>query len=244
MSTTSKPLTLYKFGEGFGLPDLSPFVVKLETYLRFTAIPYEVKPGDPRKAPKKKLPYVVDDGVSLADTRLIIEHLETKRGASLDARLTPKERAVSVAFQSMLDEHFYWVLVYERWTSEANWERFLLPYVKQMAGKGGVPGPMTGFVAGIVRKGMLKQLHAQGTGRFTSAELVPVGERIVAALAEQIGDGPFVFGAEPAIVDASAYAFLSGLLDPPLESAVKDAASRRSNLRAYVDRIKDRYWRS
>ena len=58
-------LTVYKFGSAWGHPDVSPFVVKLETYLRLAAIPYEAKVGDPRKAPKKKIPYVVDDGVVL-----------------------------------------------------------------------------------------------------------------------------------------------------------------------------------
>jgi Glutathione S-transferase N-terminal domain len=47
-------VTLYKFIPAWGLPDLSPFCVKLETYLRLAKIPYETQVGDPRKAPKKK----------------------------------------------------------------------------------------------------------------------------------------------------------------------------------------------
>ena len=91
---------------------------------------------------------------------------------------------------------------------------------------------------------MLKQLFAQGTGRHAAAEVGRIGERIVGALAEQIGDGPFFFGAEPSTIDATVYAFASGLLDTPFEGPVRDAAARRENLRAYVDRIKERCWAS
>ena len=73
-------LTVYKFGPAWGTPDISPFVVKLETYLRLAGIPYDTKPGDPRKAPKRKIPYIVDDGTVVGDSRFIVEHLETKRG--------------------------------------------------------------------------------------------------------------------------------------------------------------------
>ena len=234
-------LTVHRFGPAWGIPDISPFVVKLETYLRLAGIPYEAKVGDPRKAPKKKIPYVVDDGVVLGDTRFIIEHLETKRGISLDARLTPRDRALATSFQSMLEEHLYWVVVYERWQIEANWARFA-PTMRQLLGGAGVPGPMTGLVAALARKGMLKQLHAQGTGRHSPAEVGRIGERIVSALAEQIGEGPFFFGAEPATVDATAYAFVLGVLEAPFDGPVRDAAVRKENLKAYVARVRQRCW--
>jgi glutathione S-transferase len=236
-------VTVYKFGPAWGMPDLSPFVVKIETYLRLAGIPYETKVGDPRKAPKKKIPYIADDGVVVADTRFIVEHLETKRGISLDARLTPRERAIAAAFQSMLEEHLYFVMVYERWQLDANWAR-LAPTLQKILAGVGVPGPMTGLVSGMARKQMLKSLGAQGTGRHSPPEVGRIGERLVGALAEQIGDGPFFFGAEPATIDAAAYAFGSGLLETPFEGPVRDAAVRKQNLKAYVDRIKLRYWAS
>jgi glutathione S-transferase len=234
-------LTVYKFGPAWGMPDLSPFVVKLETYLRLAGIPYETKLADPRKAPKKKIPYITDDGVVLGDTRFIIEHLETKRGVSLDARLTPRERAVAAAFQSMLEEHLYFVMVHERWQLDPSWAR-LAPVLQKILAGVGVPGPMTAIVGSLARKQMLKTLAVQGTGRHSPAEVGRIGERLVGALAEQLGEGPFFFGAEPATIDATAYAFASGLLEAPFEGPVRDAALRKPSLKAYVDRIKQRYW--
>jgi glutathione S-transferase len=236
-------LTIHKFGAAWGLPDISPFVVKLETYMRMAGIPYETKQGDPRRAPKKKIPYVVDDDVVLGDSRFIIEHLETKRGISLDARLTPRERAIATAFQSMLEEHLYYVLLYERWQLDANWER-LVPTVGQLLKGAGVPGPMRGLVSAMARKQTLKTLFAEGTGRHSPAEVGRIGERMIGALAEQIGDGPYFFGAEPSTIDATAYAFAIAFIEAPFEGPVRDAAVRRANLKAYVGVMKQRYWAS
>ncbi len=237
--------TVYKFGPAWGMPDLSfPFVVKLETYLfasrgSHTRIKLRF---DPRKAPKKKIPYITDDGVVLGDTRFIIEHLEIE-ARRLARRRCPTlgERAVAAAFQSMLEEHLYFVMVHERWQLDPSWAR-LAPVLQKILAGVGVPGPMTAIVGSLARKQMLKTLAVQGTGRHSPAEVGRIGERLVGALAEQLGEGPFFFGAEPATIDATAYAFASGLLEAPFEGPVRDAALRKPSLKAYVDRIKQRYW--
>ena len=57
-------MIVYKFGDGSGAmpPDLSPFVVKLETWLRLSGIPYEGRIGNLNAMPKKKLPVAEIDG--------------------------------------------------------------------------------------------------------------------------------------------------------------------------------------
>ena len=51
-------MIVYKFGDGAGAmpPDLSPFVVKLETWLRLSNIPYEGRIGNlnPQSVLRKK----------------------------------------------------------------------------------------------------------------------------------------------------------------------------------------------
>jgi glutathione S-transferase len=234
-------LTVYKFAPAWGLPDISPFVVKLETWLRLAGVPYETKPGDPRKAPKKKMPYIVDDAVTMGDTRFIIEHLTAKHGVQLDARLTPAQRAIATAFQSMLEEHLYWVVVYERWQLDENWARYT-PTMRSIIHGAGVPGLLVGAITSQARKGMVTQLFNQGTGRHTRAEIARVGEELVEAAAQQLGDGPYFFGAEPATIDASMYAFTTILLDAPFEGPVRTAGQKHANLRAYVDRMRAKYW--
>ncbi len=56
-------ITLYQFPAAFGLPNASPFCMKVETYLRMAGIAYAPRYGMYQlRAPKKKLPYIDDGG--------------------------------------------------------------------------------------------------------------------------------------------------------------------------------------
>ncbi len=79
-------ITLQSFGPAFGLPDPSPFVTKVEVLLKMAGLPYEVDTGGLKKAPKGKLPYIVDDGQIVADSPLIRWHLEKKYRVVLCSR--------------------------------------------------------------------------------------------------------------------------------------------------------------
>ena len=110
-------LKLYQFASGIGgLPNPSPFCMKLETYLRLAGLPYVVHTVKGRPASGTgKAPYIDIDGKIMADSGLIIDHLERTNGHRLDGRLTLAQRAESLAIQRMLEEHLYWVMVYGRW---------------------------------------------------------------------------------------------------------------------------------
>ena len=61
------PIKLFQFPRMFGIPNVSPFCCKLETWLRIAKVPYEVvDTPDPRKGPKGKLPFIEDGGVRIA----------------------------------------------------------------------------------------------------------------------------------------------------------------------------------
>ena len=64
-------ITLYGFRSAFGLPDLSPFVTKVETYFHMAGVPFEKKTGDQRKAPRGK--FMVATGVRSTGTRWLSE---------------------------------------------------------------------------------------------------------------------------------------------------------------------------
>src|SRR6266536_5185281 len=94
--TAHPPIKLFQFPRIFGIPNVSPFCCKLETWLRIAGIPYEVvDTPDPRKGPKGKLPFIEDAGVRIADTSLIVDHLVMTRGVDPDARLDASQRAIA-----------------------------------------------------------------------------------------------------------------------------------------------------
>jgi Glutathione S-transferase N-terminal domain len=112
-------ITLYAFGPAAGLPDFSPFVTKAEVLLKMSGLPYGTDTTGFRKAPKGKLPYIVDDGEIVADSTFRW-HLEHKYRVDFDIGLTPEQRAIAWAFEKTAEDNLYWVMVDLRWTDDEN----------------------------------------------------------------------------------------------------------------------------
>lgn len=229
-------ITLYGFGPAFGLPDPSPFVTKAETLLKMAAVPYRTAPGNLRKAPKGKLPYIDDDGAVIADSTFIRWHLETKYGLALDQSLSSAERAVAWAFEKMIEEHLYWAFVHARWVDDANFDRGPRQFFAA------VPAPMRPLVIAVVRRSVRRDLHAQGLSRHSADELLRLGTRSIDAVADYLGSKPFFMGDEPTAVDATVFAFMAGALCPQFVTPLRTAAERHDNLRGYVGRMAARWF--
>jgi glutathione S-transferase len=229
-------ITLYGFGPGFGLPDPSPFVMKVEVLLKMAGLPYRVDTTGFRKAPKGKLPYIDDDGEIIADSTFIRWHLEAKHGVDFDRGLSPEQKAIAWAFEKMAEDNLYWVLIDARWTDDDNFDKGPRTFLEM------VPALIRPFVVPMVRRKVLGVLRAQGTGRHSRDDIVALGRRSVDAVADYLGDKPFFLGAEPTGVDATLFAFAAGTLCPLFRSPVRDAAERRDNLRRYVGRMAARYY--
>ncbi|MFO1337326.1 MAG: glutathione S-transferase family protein [Burkholderiaceae bacterium] len=230
-------IKLHQFAPAFGLPNASPFCMKLETYLRMAGLPFELVNGDVLKAPKKKLPYIVDDdGTVVADSQFIIEHLKRRHGDPLDAALSAQDRAVATAFQRLFEENLYWAVVHTRWADEAGWA------LTRQAFFGTLPPPLRWLLPPLARRGLLSQMRGQGMGRHGAAEIHAIGCRDVTAVADFLADKPFILGDQPNSLDATAYAFLANLLWAPVDSAIQRQARQRPNLEAYCQRMKARYY--
>ena len=71
-------ITLYGFGAGFGLPEISPFVTKTEVQLKMAGLAYRKDRARPPASPKGQLPYIDDAGARIADSTFIRAHLEAQ----------------------------------------------------------------------------------------------------------------------------------------------------------------------
>jgi glutathione S-transferase len=231
-------IKLHQFAPAFGLPNASPFCMKLETYLRMAGLPYEaVNSGDVMKAPKRKLPYIDDGGTIVADTTFIIEYLKSRYGDPLDAALSPLERAMATAFQRLLEEDLYWALVHTRWVQEEGWA------LTRKAFFGDLPAPLRWVLPPLARRGIRSEMRGHGMGRHSAREILAIGCRDVTAVADFLADKPYMLGERPASIDASAHAFLANLLWAPVESPLRQQARERPNLEAYCRRMQERYYR-
>lgn len=94
-------ITLNGFGPAFGLPDPSPFVTKVDVLLKMAGLEFRTDANDFRKAPKRKLPYIDDGAILVADSTFIRWHIEEKYGFDFHRDLPSEERAVAWAFEKM-----------------------------------------------------------------------------------------------------------------------------------------------
>jgi glutathione S-transferase len=236
------PIKLHKFGEVWGIADPSPFCLKVESFLREANVPYESVPFDPMrtlsKAPKGKLPFIEDeDGTLIGDSTLIIDWLSHKHGIDAEAPLSGEQRAVSLAFRRMLDEHLYWVGVYFRWFDEPGWS------VIREAFFSDIPWAVRSMIVMMQRRRFAAALKAQGTGRHSRDEICRLGADDVQALSRLLADETYFFGMpRPTLLDIWAHAFVGEIIVPPFDSPLKQATLRFGNLIDHFERLQARLY--
>jgi len=239
MSTASaaSPVILWQMSRIWGIPNPSPFCMKVETWLRMAGIPYEPRAlTGPPKSSTRKVPFIErPDGSLLSDSGRIIRVLSRERGVDLDAALGPRERAESLMLRRMLEEHLYFVVLAERWVEDAGWEKCKADYFQTL------PGPVRVLLPPVVRRQIKRDAHGQGLARLEPEERLLRAEADLEALAFVLGDRDYFFGA-PSTLDAIALGFLTNLLRAPLDGPVHRAGSRHDNLVRYERRLMERYF--
>jgi len=229
-------ITLYNFGPAFGLPDPSPFAMKVETLLKMANLLYRTDATGFAKAPKGKIPYIDDDGVVVPDSTFIRWHIEKKYRIDFDRTLNPAQKATAWAFEKMAEDQLYWVSVHDRWMIEENFRKGPVRFFDN------VPAAIRPVVTAMIRRKLRATLHGQGLGRHSPEEILALGTRSINAISDFLGDKPFFMGGEPTGADATMFAFVCAVLCPHFESRVRSAAERRENLCRYVGRITARYY--
>jgi glutathione S-transferase len=229
-------IKLYCFKPAGGLPDASPFVVKVMTLLKLAGLDYATDGGGYARAPKGKLPYIDDNGVIVADSTFIRFHLEDAHGVDFDDGLTDEQKAIGWCAEKMCEEHLYWLVARAMWMDDANFERGPAKWFNKL------PAPARPLAKWYMRRRVGKNLHSQGIGRHSAAEADRLGVRDIEALAALIGDKPFLLGDAPHAADATVFAFLASIMAPIAESAMRDAALAKPSLVAYRDRMMARFF--
>lgn len=230
-------MKLVVFPRLWGLPSVSPFCVKAETWLRMAGVAYEVSyTAAPIGAPYGKLPYLEDDGRRVPDSRAIVAYVTDKHAVRLDAALSARDRAVGDAVARMLEEHLYFVMLHDRWLTEDGWS------VLRDAYFGTIPALLRPFAPPLFRRRVARDVWGHGVGRLPEAEIHAQGRRDVDAVADVLGDRPYLLGDDPHGADATAFGFLASYLWCPIPSPVKDRIEERRGLVAYCERMRDRFF--
>ena len=230
-------IELYQFAPAWGLPDPSPFCIKLELYLKMAGLPYQlITENDTRKGPKGKIPFIRDAGKTIGDSELIIQHLKTQYGDHVDGSLTVDQRARGHLIDRMLHDSTYWVLLYCRWMEDSGYSA-----VRQ-ALFAGMPWPLRAIVPPLLRRGLRRTLIGQGLGRHDRDQIFSFGFAQMDTLSVLLGDKPYLLGDLPCSADATAHGFIMSFVGPPIDNPMRDRIRRSANLMAYYQRMNQRFY--
>jgi glutathione S-transferase len=229
-------ITLYGFGTGFGLPEISPFVTKTEVQLKMAGLAYRKERAMPPASPKGQLPFIEDDGVAVADSTFIRAHIERRYGFDFDDGLDRAERAQAWAFERMIEHHLYWALVGARWVHPENFAKGPAHFFD------GAPEHRREKLREDAQFRVAENYLLSGLGRHAPDDDVELAVRSLLALSVQLGDKPYLMGERPCGTDATAFGALAGIMTPFFSSHLRERAEEFGNLAAYVDRMMLQYY--
>lgn len=235
---------MYQFSRTPLLPSMSPYCLKVETWLRLAGLKYEnVDHKLKFRSKKGQLPFIELNGEEIADSAIIIKELAQRYGHDLDAALTPDQRNIAHATISMLENHLVWVVAW--WRTKypdlvLKGYKVNLQHALNSRLPNGILNLLFKFTFG--RKGA-KKVKAQGMGVHSADEIHEFGMNDLKVLSDMLADKPFFFGDDPTTLDVVAFAHLAQIyfIDKEVSYPLHDyMAEHCANLVGLVNRMKER----
>ncbi|XP_028836161.1 failed axon connections homolog [Denticeps clupeoides] len=219
-----------------GVPSLSPFCLKMETYLRMVDLPYQ-NYFDGKLSPHGKMPWIEYNHKQVSGTEFIIDFLEEELGVSLNKSLSPQEKAVSRAITRMVEEHFYWTIAYCQWVDN------LEETQKMLAADGPLGDLLKRILSHLTGGAVRREMYGHGIGRFSKEEVYALMEKDMRTLATLLGDKKYMMGSKMTTVDATVFGHLAqAMWTLPGTQPEQLIKGELINLAMYCDRIRRKLW--
>ncbi|XP_065324748.1 failed axon connections homolog isoform X1 [Gordionus sp. m RMFG-2023] len=219
------------------IPSPSPYVLKLETYLRMANIPYKID-SNFIKSTEGKVPWIQYNGLEIADSQGCIDYFNKKLEFDFNKQLSEREKSVALAFRILAENHLVWCLVMFRFiycpihhflsqlhlTCCQRLAYYLLwPYYKCQVSK---------------------KITQNGIGYKTLPQVYAIASADLNALSTFLGNKSYFMGEQPSEVDASIFGIISQFLwTLPSDNLLKDKFQTDwTNLASYCVRMKKRFW--
>lgn len=207
----------------------SPFCAKVELFLNYYQIPFKIEAALPMHGPYKKIPFVEYQGETIGDSELILQRLIKDYG--IDLGLTEAQLATGRSWQQLLEQHLYWVIVYNRWVPEDSWQKL------EDAFFSGLKWPLRPIIAKQSRKLAQKNLYSQGMGRFSLEQVVQAGRADLKALSAHLSVNKYICGQTFSYFDLIAYATIKNINNQQMKIALTAVIQEFQALLDYQRRI-------
>jgi len=238
-------------------PSMSPYVLKLETFLRMHDVKYKVDHSIPMHPVTQKCPWISYNGEEVADSQHIMEFLSEKLSLNPKHDLdgNPKDKVLARGIRSIIEDHFNFCVMSKRMV-HGKFED-VAPFFPTIVNVKMIQK----FIAQRIMKTIASQAKAQGIGRYPKETVLKMANEDLETLSLALGEKNFIFGDEPSELDCTLFAFLVLNLDDFLckpqsnEDDTKEAEEENSkkadepdvenkykNLQSYIPRMKERFW--
>ncbi|XP_037639896.1 failed axon connections homolog isoform X2 [Sebastes umbrosus] len=219
-----------------GVPSLSPFCLKIETYLRMVDLPYQ-NYFDGKLSPQGKMPWIEYNHEQASGSEFIVDFLEEKLGVNLNINLTPQERAVSRAVTKMVEEHLYWTIAYCQWVDN------LEETQKLLAMSGPLSDTLKWLLSHLNGSMVRREMYGHGIGRFSKEEVYTLMEKDMRTLATLLGDKKYFMGSKMSTLDATVFGHLAqAMWTLPGTRPEQLIKGELINLAMFCERMRRRFW--
>lgn len=227
--------------------EMSPYSVKVRSYLRYKKIPHQWVVRSMDRMPEfnryAKLPLVpclaCPDGSGLQDSTPIMEKLEAQFAAPPVRIADPLLDFVSALIEEYADEWLNKPMFHFRWYNEVDADSAALRIAREVV-PAGSPEAAAAQMAPALKQRMVPRLSFVGSGRENTANAALI-ERSFARAARLIDAAlagrPFLFGGRPAMGDFGVYGQFKEMLSDPTPGAWLRANA--PNLVSFVERMED-----
>ncbi len=224
-------LTLYTLPPAFGQRNPSPFCLKIEMAMTYLEMEFEHRTTlELNKAPKGKAPWVDDNGI-IADSELILAHLDRKSGGKLFGVLTDDEIALGTAFTRLVEDHLYWMIVASRWLEDDWFENVKRDFFSTM------PWPLRQIGPVIARRQVRQTYHLHGLGRHTKEEQLSFLDRDLRALDARLKSHDYIASDRMTVHDFAVASMLAAGMENKPDTWVSLQMNELDSLRKYTDRV-------
>uniref|UniRef100_F1LB76 Failed axon connections n=1 Tax=Ascaris suum TaxID=6253 RepID=F1LB76_ASCSU len=222
---------LYQFKRSPIMPNISPFCLKVEAWLRANNIKYEICDSWMQRSKEGLLPFVELNGEQIADSQLIIARLQ--KHFNVDDGLKGAERGAARAVDRMIDGSTFYALLYSKVLENA--AKIVNRDVSGMP----VPTSLTPFAAALFAQKIRKRLMAEGMARHEREDIVAILRRDIQAVDDLLGDKKFLFGDKPTTPDFSVFGHLATSYYLPYNQPITDLLNNDfPRIKAYIERMK------
>lgn len=220
-----------------GVPDVSMFVVRVESFLRLIGEPYVkvMSTTGGSENPRGKMPFANLRGTMVDDSDRILRALvQMFPDKSPDAGLSDEQLALAQLVRSSLTHDLYFVQLYEGFQTEAGLARFARSL------SGAVPALLVPVIARLASVSQQANLWGQGTGRLPPAEVATRGRNCLRTYATLLQGKQFLLGGnKPTSIDSDLYSFLGPLFfRNPTPAWAAEVVTANPHLLAYTERMR------